>query len=393
MRLHFWRTSGFIGLLSLVSVALMACTTAAPPAATSAPAAPAKEQPKEQPKESIRIGVTMPLTGALAEYGANINTAVLMAAEEINAAGGINGRKLEVLSEDTQGDPKNAVAATRKLISVDKAVAIMTSFTGQTLAQIPVADELQAVIFANSTLPTTASMSPWAFNTFVSSPYQTQVVTEFAIKQLGYKRFSVMMCGTEQCRASQTALEETTKKNGADIAATEIFDTNGTDFRTALTKLQGVKVDAMLLFGTGGKAEGLVLKQMAEMGFKVQVLGQGPSMEGPDTIPIAGEAANGVIYASSELDLAAPKTAAFVEAFKKRAGKAPDFGQVTFYDTTNLLGQVMAKNGAEPKAIREGLLASGSYKGVAGELQIAKDRTAQWNTIIKTIKGGKYVRY
>jgi branched-chain amino acid transport system substrate-binding protein len=384
-----WRLLPRIRALTVLSLVLVACTPSTAPAAAPA----ASTGAATAPKEPIKIGVTMPLTGALGEYGSAIDTAVLMAAEAINQAGGVNGRNLEILSEDTQGDAKSAVAAARKLITVDRVPVVVTSFTGQTLAQIPVADELQTVIFANSSLPTTAEKSPWAFNTFVSTPYQTQVVTEFAIKQLGMKRFVAIACNAEQCIASRARLEETAKANGAEVLAVESYDVNATDFRSQLAKLQATRADALMLFGTGGKAEGLIIKQMAEMGYKIQILGQGPSIEGPDVIPIAGDAVNGAIYAGSDLNLADPATSRFVEAFKQRTGKDPDFGQVIFYDTTQLLAKVMAAVGTEPKAIRDGLLASGPQKGVAGEFQIAPDRTAEWKTVIKTLRDGRFVLY
>jgi branched-chain amino acid transport system substrate-binding protein len=384
-----WRLLRRIRALSVLSLVLIACAPSTPPAAAPA----ASTGAVVAPKEPIKIGVTMPLTGALGEYGGAINTAMLMAAQEINQAGGVNGRNLEIVSEDTQGDPKSAVAAARKLITVDRVPVIVTSFTAQTLAQIPTADELQTVIFANSSLPTTAEKSPWAFNTFVSTPYQTQVVTEFAIKQLGMKRFVAIACNAEQCIASRARLEETAKANGAEVLAVESFDANATDFRSQLAKLQATRADALMLFGTGGKAEGLIIKQMAEMGYRIQILGQGPSIEGPDVIPIAGDAVSGVIYAGSELNSSDPSTSRFVEAFKQRTDKDPDFGQVIFYDTTQLLAKVMTQVGTEPKAIRDGLLASGPQKGVAGEFQIAPDRTAEWKTVIKTFRDGRFVPY
>jgi branched-chain amino acid transport system substrate-binding protein len=384
-----WRLLPRIRALGALSLVLIACAPSTPPAAAPA----ASTGAAAAPKEPIKIGETMPLTGTLGEYGSAINTAMLMAAQDINQAGGVNGRNLEIVSEDTQGDPKSAVAAARKLITVDRVPVVVTSFTGQTLAQIPVADELQTVIFANSSLPTTAEKSPWAFNTFVSTPYQTQVVTEFAIKQLGLKRFVAIACNAEQCIASRARLEETARANGAEVLAVETYDVNATDFRSQLAKLQATRADALMLFGTGGKAEGLIIKQMAEMGYKIQILGQGPSIEGPDVIPIAGDAVSGVIYAGSDLNLTDPATSRFVEAFKQRTGKDPDFGQVIFYDTTQLLAKVMTAVGMEPKAVRDGLLASGPQKGIAGEFQIAPDRTAEWKTVIKTFKDGRFVAY
>src|SRR3954470_8015179 len=140
-----WRLLPRIRALGVLSLVLIACAPSTPPAASTRAAL--------APTEPSKIGVTMPWTGTLGEYGSAINTAMLMAAQEINQVGGVNGRNLEIVSEDTQGDPQSAVAAARKLLPVNTAAAIVTSFTGQTLAQNPVADELQTVIFANSSLP------------------------------------------------------------------------------------------------------------------------------------------------------------------------------------------------------------------------------------------------
>jgi ABC-type branched-subunit amino acid transport system substrate-binding protein len=383
---------GMTGVLSAMALVLAACAGPAPAAPTAAPAAAsAKAAAPAKDTTPIKIGVTMPLTGGPAEYGGNINTAIQIAAEDINARGAVNGRKLEIISEDTQADPKTAVAATRKLVTVDRVPVIITSFTGQTLAQVPVADELKTVIFANSSLPTTAAMSPWSFNTFLSTPYQAQTVSEYATQTLGFKQFGLIMCNNEACRASQERLEEAVKKAGGQFVATETFDVNATDFRTQLTKLQAAKPQGVFHLGTGGKDAGLILKQMAEMGFKTQFLGTGAAVETPDTLQIAGGAGEDILYASSQLDPSNPETARFMEAFKARTGKEPDFGQVVFYDTMQALASAMAAKGAEPEQIKAGLLALGPQKGIASDFEIKQDRTTEWKTVIKTIKGGKYV--
>jgi branched-chain amino acid transport system substrate-binding protein len=142
----------------------------------------------------------------------------------------------------------------------------------------------QVVSFANSSSPTPAEKSPWSFNTFVSTPYQSPVVTEVAIKERGIRRFVAIACNAEQRIASRARLDETVRANGAEVLTVESYDVNATDFRTQLTKLQAARADALTLFGTGGKAEELIIKRMAKMGFKIQMLGPRPSMEGPDVI-------------------------------------------------------------------------------------------------------------
>ena len=382
----------FVGLLIVASLALLNCAPSS--SQTGKPQAPSTTaEPATSSMEPIKIGETMPLTGTFAEHGGFTHTAILMAAEDANQQGGINGRKLEIAVEDTQGDPKAATAAALKLITVDRVPAIMTTFTAQTLAQIPVADQHRVVIFANSGVPTTAAKSEWAFNTFVSLPYQTQVVAEFAVNQLGHRRFTAIICNQDNCLASNERFEETLKALGAQIVASENYDANATDFRSQLTKLQASRPDALMLFGTGGKADGLILKQMAEMGFKTQVLGFGPSVEAPETMSIAGPAAEGLIYGGSDLDLSNPDTESFVRRFERRVGQAPDFGTVTFYDTTRLLGSVLARHGTDPSAIRQGLIESGPQSGAAGTFQITKDRTADWQVRIKTVKNGQFVLY
>jgi branched-chain amino acid transport system substrate-binding protein len=337
----------------------------------------------------------MPLSGPLSGYGATINLALQLGIEDINKAGGINGRKIEVVTEDNQSDPKAAGAAIRKLISVDKVQVVIGPFTAIAAAQIPIADELKTPVLFTTGDESLSQKSQWAFNFLPSAAKHASTIAEYAYTKLGYRKFAVALGNADQSVIAEKAFEETVKRLGGEIVLVEQYDINTTNFRSTVAKLQAANADVVFLNSAGGKDAGLLLKQMAEGGYRPKTISIGAPIEAVDTLAIAGETAEGVVYSGNQLDSSNPSTASFVERFKGRMeGRAPDFASALYYDMPSMLAQAGKAKGLNAEGLRAGLADVKEFSGVTGKLSsMPEDRNARWQNGILTIRKGAYVPY
>jgi branched-chain amino acid transport system substrate-binding protein len=372
-----------------VAAALAICVLAA--ACATAPVA----APATGAQPAIKAGANMPLTGAVSGFGATINTAFQLGVEDLNQAGGIAGRKLDVVTEDNQSDPKSAAAALRKQVTVDRAQVMISPFTNLAAAQIPVANEFKTPILFTSGVETLSEQSEWAFNLFPSARKHAETTAQFAMNTLGYRRFAAAQANADQSVVAQEAFDATVKLLGGEVLTVERYDVNNADFRTIIAKIQAVQPDAVFVNGAGGKDAGLLLKQMAEAGYRPKLLSYGPIVEAADTLAIGGEAVEGVIYSGVQLDMNHRATASYVERFKARMeGKAPDFASSLYYDMPFMLAEAARGRTPDAEGFRAGLIDLRDFSGVTGKLSAyLPNRTAEWQNVILVIKGGKPVPY
>lgn len=225
---------------------------ASPPASTDSSGGTSTAQPQAPSGEPIRLGATLPLTGAGGLYGQGEQKAVQLTVEEINAAGGIMGRPLEVIYEDTQTNPDAGVRAVKKLIEVNKAVATFGTWSSAvTLAVAPVAAEAGRVSMSTSGSPaiTTMNDSDLHFRTHPSQVYQGPIAAA-AVKKQGWKTAVVLALNNPAMLASG---EEFVKKFVADggqlLGEIIVYNPNASSYKSEVEKALALKPDGIYLSG------------------------------------------------------------------------------------------------------------------------------------------------
>ena len=257
------------------------------PAAVTAMPAPASQEP-------FRIGAMDALTGVGESYGNPIMQAKQMAVEEINAAGGVNGRMLELIAEDSKCAAQDAITAYNKLTDVDGVKIILgTTCSGAMLGAAPLA-EAEGVIMlsASATSPDIKPAGDYIFRTAINDD-QLGIDTGNTIHVDGHHHLATITEATDYAEGARRTTVARFEELGGHVVASESYASDITDFRTQLTKLISAEPDAVYLASQGEFSGGTIIKQLRELGFDGPIYTESVNT-GPEALNIAGEAATGM---------------------------------------------------------------------------------------------------
>ncbi len=346
---------------------------------------------KKQPEE-IKIGAILPLTGEAAKYGDAAKKGIDLAIEEINSAGGIKGKKVQAVYEDSQGDPKLGVAAMHKLVTVDKvSTAIGDLFSSVTLAIAPLANKNKIVLLSPaSSSPKITDAGDYIFRNCPSDVYEGSIMANYAYNKLGYRNVVLLYINNEYGVGIKDVFKKNFSEKGGVVVAEETFDQNATDFRSQLTKIKKATSEAIYLVGY--KEMGYILKQAKEIGIRTQFLST-VMFEDPEILKIAKNAAEGVIYSASAFDPKSENTVIqnFVKSFEEKYNQVPDIFAGLSYDATKIMSIAITQGGYSGEGIKTAMYNVKNYPGVAGETSFDANGDAILSPIIKQVKNGKFV--
>lgn len=344
--------------------------------------------------QSITVGAILPLTGNGAKYGEAARKGIELAREEINSRNRIRGKMLNVVYEDSQGDPRRAVDAFRKLTSVDRVPAVIGDlFSSATLAVAPLANESRVVLLSpTSSAPELTGAGPFVFRNVASDVFEGSVMAGFVEENLKFNRVAILYINNAYGLGIEKVFKTSFTERGGHIVAEEAFPEGATDFRSQLTKIRAANPEAVYIVGY--RELGPLLKQAYEVGFRKQFLST-VMFEDPENLRVAGRAADGVIYSARAYDPQSgePAIQAFVSAFRQKYGQVPDIFAALSYDATKILALGMERNGFQPDGIRQGLLGIKDFPGVAGLTSFDKNGDVIQPALIKIVQNGTFVRY
>ena len=226
---------------------------------------------KKEEKE-IKIGAVLPLTGSAAVWGENSRMGLEIALEEVNAAGGVKGKKVNLIFEDSQSDSAKAVSALQKLISTDKvSVVIGDIASSSVLAMAPIAEKAKVVLLSpGASNPDISKAGEFIFRNWQSDALEGKVDAKYAYEHLG-KNVAVLYVSNAYGTGLKTVFEESFQKLGGKILASESFEQGATDMRSQLNKIRSLKLDAIYMPGYPPEMA-ILLRQAKEMGIKVPFL-------------------------------------------------------------------------------------------------------------------------
>ena len=266
----------------------------------------------------FRIGVMESLTGSGETYGTVANQAKQMAADEINSAGGINGRRLELIVEDSGCSAKDAITAYNKLTSVDGVKIILgTSCSGAMLGAAPLAEAAGVILFSGlASNPDIANAGDYIFRTQISD-IQVGIDTGNLLWADGVRELATITEATDYAEGVRRTSVAQFEKRGGRIVAEEWYASDVTDFRSQLTKLLGANPDALHLAPQSEFAAGAIIKQAREVGYQGPVYAETISV-GTAALEIAGDAATGMKAITADLDPDNRKAQEVLANFRER---------------------------------------------------------------------------
>jgi branched-chain amino acid transport system substrate-binding protein len=330
--------------------------------------------------DTIRIGVNEPLTGPFAASGTYVVNGAKIAADEINAKGGVLGKKIELLIEDNKSNPTEAAAVAEKLITSDKTPVMMGAWgSSLTLAVMPklMDYETPMLVETSSSGKITTSGNPYVFR--ISPPSSLEAET-FApmVARLGMKKVDFLILNNDFGRGAATDFGKMLKDKGVTVGLVETMDQGAQDMSAQLAKLKASDADTIMITSSVDQLV-LLFKQMAALGLKKRVITTGGSQNPDQIIAQAGAAADGTMHLTTFLPWSPDKTpdpkatAAFIAAWKKRGF---DFAGVTEsfrgYDGIRAIAHAIEKAGsADPAAIAKAFW-SVDFVGLNGPIRFAK---------------------
>jgi branched-chain amino acid transport system substrate-binding protein len=343
--------------------------------------------------DTIKLGEFASLTGKEAVFGQNVNKGTRLAIEESNAAGGVLGRTLELITEDDQSKPGESATVVKKLISRDKVVVILGEITsGRTLEAAPIAQAAKIpLISPGATNVEVTAKGNYIFRVCFIDDFQGTVMAKFARDTLQLKRVAILSSvSSAQSVGLAKYFRERFTSASTVIAAEQKYSEGEKDFRAQLTAIKAAGADGIFVPGYYAEAA-LICKQARDLGLTLPLLGV-DGWESPDLLAIAGAAAEGCFLSTHfSPESKAPVVVAFNERYQKRWGISANALSVLGYDATMLAIDAIRRAGSTDGAkIRDALAATQDYPAVTGAITFDANRNPTKNAVVLTVKNGTF---
>ena len=297
--------------------------------------------------EEILVGEFSSLTGGTATFGQSTHNGITLAFDEINAAGGVLGKKLKVLVEDDQSKPEEAATAVQKLISQNRVVAVLGEVaSSRTLAAAPIAQSNKVpLISPSSTNPKVTEVGDYIFRVCFIDPFQGAVMAKFAANTLKLKKVAILYdVRNDYSVGLRNFFSETFKGLGGEVIGEQVFSEGDSDFRAQLTQLKSLKPEAIYVPGYYTEA-GTISRQARELGITVPLMG-GDGWDSPKLTEIGGKAIEGSYLSNHySVDDPSPAIQKFVGDYKARFGATPDALAALGYDAAKVLADAFKRAG------------------------------------------------
>lgn len=352
-----------------------------------------------QAKEPLRFGLAMPLTGSQALFGADQAKAAQWAVEDINAKGGIDGHKLEMILLDTQADPRLGINAVNRLVNVDKVPVFGTAWSAVVKAVAPIANRSEVLalsVGANS--PEIAKLGDYVYTTYPLADVDVVAQAKYARETLKKERAAVLYIHNDSGVEGAKIYRDAFEKLGGKVVSYEAYDAQSTDYTGALLKVRTSNADIIHIQGLVSDLP-QVIAQLRQLGLK-QPISTYSAGYNPKIIAQLGAAAEGLLVSalapSAEQN---PRIAEFVERWKKTENRIPNGLPYTqyLYDMPYLIGELYGHllKTNQPLTgpnMRKALVEVANFDlPMTGKLSVSADHRVNKPVYLFEVKGGQFV--
>jgi branched-chain amino acid transport system substrate-binding protein len=342
----------------------------------------------------IKVGEFASLTGKEATFGMSSHEGTQLAIDELNAAGGVLGKKIELLTEDNQTRAGESANIVNKLISRDGVVAVLGEVaSSRSLEAAPICQSAKIpMITPASTNPTVTEKGDFIFRVCFTDIFQGASLANFATQSLKAQKVAVLTdAKSDYSKGLAKYFKTQFAKNGGQIGTELDYNGGDKDFKSQLTTIRGSGAQAVFIPGYYGDVA-LICIQARELGITVPLFG-GDGWESSDLLTIGKEAAEGYYFSThSAPDQGTPKMVHFVEAYKKKyGGKVPDAMAALGYDSAYVLADALKRAGTtDGSKLRDALAGTKDFEGATGKFSLDPSRNAHKSAVILQIKNGKF---
>ena len=345
--------------------------------------------------DTIKVGANFELTGNVANYGNATIEGLQLAIEEANEAGGINGKKIELVSVDDKSEAAESINAATKLISDDDVKVIVgPATTGLVLAETQTATDAKVPIIAPCATSPEATVEngkvkPYVFRSCFIDPQQGEVMATFAAKELKAKTAVIYVDNSsDYSKNLAKVFKEKFEAAGGKVVMEEAFLQKDQDFKATLTKLKTANADVMFVPAYYEEV-GKIVKQAREMGINSAILGT-DGWDDTKVVDIAGADALNNTFFSTHYSEKDAEVQGFIEAYKKKFNRAPNVFAALGYDAGKMLVDALKRAGSgDTEKIREALEATKDLKVGTGTISMDKNHNPIKTAVILEMKNGE----
>jgi branched-chain amino acid transport system substrate-binding protein len=347
------------------------------------------------PGGTIKVGVYGDLSGQTSSFGQSTKNGAQMAADEINAAGGIGGRQVQLVHEDDQGEPGKAATVVAKLINQDQVRALIGEVaSSNSIAAAPNAQEAKVpMISPSSTNPKVTQIGDYIFRVCFIDPFQGEVMAKFAANSLKAKRAAILFdSNSDYSKGLIQFFKQAFTKLGGEIVAEQAYAQRDRDFTGQLTQIRSANPDVIYVPGYYQEV-GVIAKQTKQLGIKAPLLG-GDGWDSPQLWDLGGESLNGSFISNHySVDDPSPVIQDFVKRYKaKFGGVAPDALAALAYDAMMVLADAIKRaNGTECAALRDAIAQTTNFKGITGVISLNAERNAVKPAVVLELRDRQFV--
>lgn len=341
----------------------------------------------------IPVGMYGALTGSEAAFGTSTLQGVQLAADEINAAGGVlGGRRIRLVVEDDQGRAEEAASVVTKLITSNDVIGLIgENSSAQSLAAAPTAQQNQVpMISPSSTNPAVTEKGDYIFRVCFTDPYQGKALAAFVRNELKLDKAAILV---DKKNDYSVGLAEVFRKEfegaGGRIVAEQSYTGGDTEFRPQLTTIKAAAPQALFIPGFYTEV-GQIAIQARDLGLTIPLVG-GDGWDSPAVIQIGGKAIEGSYFSDHYfVGDTRPVVQHFVNAYRNRHGKNPEATAALGYDALKIFAAAVQRAGStDKKAIRDQISATKEYTGVSGTITMGADRNPIKPVAMIKIENGK----
>lgn len=353
------------------------------------------ETTNQPDRSTIKIGYFGDLSGPTFNFGQSAINGVLMAVDQVNQAGGINGRKLDVVITDDKGSPEEAARLTARMIDQDKVIAIIGGGTsGNSRAAAPKAQSARVpLISPSSTDPAVTQVGDFIFRACFVDEFQGEVMASFAINTLKAQNAAILFdFNSPYGRGLTNFFQASFKQFGGHIVNEQSYTQGDRDFKGQLSAIRASQPDVIYIPGYYGDVA-VIAKQARQLGLTQPLLG-GDGWDAPELWQLGGDALNGsYISTHYSVDDPSPVIQAFVQEYKQRFGNlAPDAHAALAFDATLLLVDAIRRAGStEGPNLRDALAQTRDFKGVTGNISMDAHRNAVKPAVILKLMDLRFI--
>ena len=335
----------------------------------------------------VKIGAILPLTGSGASYGVWMKGGAEMATEEINAAGGIGGRKLEVIYEDHAADASKAVNGMRRLVEVEKVPFTLTSYSAPTLAIQPIGAQNKVVMMNGGGQSDNLANKEYLYNNIPVVSNEVGVIADWLTKEKKFKAAVVIVANDEAGRNAAKTFRGKFAAGGGRVLAEEQVALDGNDFRAQLAKLKAAGGD-LLFISSYGRNVAIIADQARELGITLPMAATSWILI-PEVYKSKG--AEGMLITRLPFNPDSPFARKFKDRYKTDAG----FFAVQYYSGTKIFAraaeEAMKKNGGrlDGEGVKNAIESLKAFDTISGKLVFQPNHAAVMDIEVGVLKGGK----